>query len=59
MAFWFPQGVSQALFDDVYVIFPIHVNFPVRVGVLIHSLKKLSFIEKKQWIILRYLRFLF
>ena len=23
------QGVSQALFDDVYVIFPIHVNFPI------------------------------
>ena len=23
------QGVSQALFDDVYVIFPIHVNFSI------------------------------
>ena len=23
------QGANQALFDDVYVIFPIHVNFPI------------------------------
>ena len=26
----FSQGVSQALLDDVYVIFPTHVNFPMR-----------------------------
>ena len=23
------QGVSQLLFDDFYVIFPIHLNFPI------------------------------
>ena len=23
------RGVTQALFDDVYVIFPMHVNFPI------------------------------
>ena len=23
------QGVTQALFDDIYVIFPMHVNFPI------------------------------
>ena len=33
--------VSQALFDDVYVIFPIHLNFPIRsrciLKVIIHE----------------------
>ena len=26
---WLNQSVSQALFDDVYVIFPVHVNFRI------------------------------
>ena len=47
------QGVSQASFDDVYVIFPIHLNFPIRyvLKAIIH--------RKKQWIILRLLEKVF
>ena len=38
------QGFSQALFDDVYVIFPIHANSPIRLGVF----SKLLSTEEKQ-----------
>ena len=46
------QGVSQALFDDVYVIFPIHVNFSITSRCVL----KATVHRKKQWIVLRYLR---
>ena len=49
------QGVSQVLFDDVICHFPNPCELGL--GVLIHSVKKLTFTEKKQWIALRYLIF--
>ena len=49
------QGVSQVLFDDVICHFPNPCELGL--GVLIHSVKKLTCTEKKQWIALRYLIF--
>ena len=36
----FCQGVNQVLFDDVYVIFPIHVNFPVTSTCVLKAIHK-------------------
>ena len=41
-----PRVLARLYLMTLYVIFPIHVNFPIKVCVLIHSVKKLSFMEK-------------
>ena len=44
-------SVSKTLFDDVYVIFPIHLSFPVRSRCVL----KATIHRKKQWIVSRLL----
>ena len=50
----FCQGVNQVLFDDVYVIFPVHVNFPVTSRCVLKAIHK-----KKRGIVLRSWRIFF
>ena len=49
------QSVSQALFDDIYVIFPIHFNFATRSMCVL----KATILRKKQRIVLRLLEKVF
>ena len=46
------QCVSHGLFDDIYIIFSMHVKFSIRSRYVLKAITH----RKKQWIVLRYLR---